>query len=69
MPEDCAFAHVHTDEDSFLRLPDGTQVPHPDYDPSEDADDGSPTMLSMLLWGVSSTRSLLPTFNNTKRNP
>jgi hypothetical protein len=70
MPKDCAFAHVHMDEDSFLRLPDGTQVPHPDHDPSEDTDnDDSPTMLSMLMWGVSSTRSLLPTFNNTKRRP
>jgi hypothetical protein len=70
MPNDCAFAHVHMDEDSFLRLPDGTQVPHPDYDPSdEDTDDDAPTMLSMLVWGVSSTGSLLPTFNNTQRRP
>lgn len=69
MPEDSAFVHTHMDEDSFLRLPDGTQVPHPDYDPSEDSEDTeeSPTLLNMLLWGVSSSGSLLPTFNNQRR--
>jgi hypothetical protein len=64
MPRGVAFAHIHTDEDSFLRIPDGTQIPHPDHDPSEDEDTNNPSLGSMLLWGMTSSRSILPTFNN-----
>ena len=31
LPEGAIFAHVHGHDDSFLRLPDGEELRHPDY--------------------------------------
>ncbi|MBQ73220.1 MAG: hypothetical protein CMJ67_09990 [Planctomycetaceae bacterium] len=68
MPEDSAFVHTHMDDDSFLRLPDGTCHPHPDYDPSDDdSEDDQPMLSTMLLWGMTSASSLLPTYNNRRK--
>ena len=74
MPEGAVFIHTHMDDDSFLRLPDGTEILHPDHDPDEEDedwdDDGEGEIedgdLGMLAWGMTTeTQALIRTFNTT----
>jgi|LWDU01.1.fsa_nt_gi hypothetical protein len=36
MPDEAIFVHAHMHHDSFLRLPDGEELPHPDYSEGEE---------------------------------
>ena len=76
MPEGAVFIHTHMDDDSFLRLPDGTEILHPDHDPDEEDEDwddeggGGDKIgdkdIGLLCWGITTERqSLIQTFNYT----
>ena len=64
------FVHVHMEEDSYLRLPDGTEIPHPNADPHEDDEDTGEVNIqagSMMAWGATTSQTPhFPTFNNAR---